>query len=131
MPNENKTRKRRTPEQILADLEAKKREAEEIAKKKQDQLNAQIRDTRAKMSEKKRKEDTHLKVVNGALCFAFFENNPHLAKQYLEWVRNSGEAEETKAKLCERITNALPDDLIKETQDSPPIRSSFMEKQTG
>lgn len=125
MPSKMK-KQRRTPEQIVEDLQNKKMAAAAAAKKKSSQLQAQIRDAKAKIAEKDRKEDTHIKVVNGALAFTFFKHHPELAKQYTDWVNNSSEP----AATIEKIISRLPEQNSSKSE-APPIKEDFAEELTG
>ena len=94
---------RKTPQQKIADLKKKEAEVKAKQKKQLDQIKAQLQNENAKIAVAKRKEDTHCKVVNGALSFAFFQNHPELSTRYIEWIKNSSESQETKEKILARL----------------------------
>ena len=96
--------KRLTPEEKIELLEKEQAATQAAAKKKLDQIKAKLQNEKAKVATAARKEDTHIKIVNGALSFTFFEHHPELAKRYREWISNSSEPEATKEKILSRLS---------------------------
>ncbi len=102
MPDKVK-KTRRTPEQIIADLEEKQQLADKIAKKKKAQLQAQIKNQKAKLTTAQRAEDTHCKVVAGALAIANCAYDPDFSAKLKKLIEESNEQPETKEKILARL----------------------------
>lgn len=102
MPNQIK-KPRRTPEQVIEDLKKKQKVAEEAAKKKKAQLQAQIKNQQAKIATAARKEDTHCKVVAGALAIANCAHDPEFSAKFKKLIQESTEQNETKEKILARL----------------------------
>ena len=75
----------KTPEQRLADLQAKEA-----------QLQAQIKDQKAKIRKASRKEDTRRKIVAGAIALEHMEHDPAF-KQQMQQLLNTHVKESDKA----------------------------------
>jgi len=102
MPNQAK-KPRRSPDQVIADLKSKQAAVAEAAKVKARQLQAQIKAQEAKLATARRKEDTHCKVVAGALAIANCAHDHEFKAKLIKLIQESSEAPETKEKILSRL----------------------------
>ena len=102
MPSQEK-KPRRTPEQVIENLKAKQKAADETAKKRKSQLQAQIKNQQAKLATAARKEDTHCKIVVGALAIAHCSYDSEFAATLKKLIAESAETPETKQKILARL----------------------------
>ncbi|MCB1754333.1 MAG: mobilization protein [Gammaproteobacteria bacterium] len=87
---------RKTPQQKIAELKQKQEAEKEKAKKKLDQIKAQIANENAKLAATARKQDTRRKVIAGALALKHMELDPAFADTMRKLLDEQIEREEDK-----------------------------------
>lgn len=85
-------RKRRSADERLADLKAKK-----------DQLNARIKDEEAKVRAAARKQDTRCKIVAGALAIANCQHDAEFAAKFRKLITDQVDDPVERERILSRL----------------------------
>ncbi len=99
----NQKKPRLSPEQKIAELEAKKSAADEAAKKKKAQLSAQIKDQKAKLKNAERKQDTRCKIIAGALALEHAKHDKDFSETLKRLISEHVDQPEDKKRILDRL----------------------------